>query len=111
MATSAMRGCDAMPAMTTAPTRSRTGDRRQPTSIALTLRNRIVLTIRNPGTSTIGSASAAMRGSWSPHGYQNTVEAVTDAAAGLGKPAKYRLSVTAIPWMLKRASRMAAAVR
>ena len=38
-----------------------------------------------------------------------TVEAVTDAAAGLGSLAKYFLSLPAL-WMLKRASRSAAAV-
>src|SRR4029077_8025298 len=82
----------------------------QPTSIAFTLRNRIVLTMTNPGTSTIGTASAATRGSWRPHGYRKTVEAVTEAAAGLGRPAKCRLPVPAMPGLSTPPSRSAAAV-
>ena len=77
-----------MAAITIAPMSSTSGDRRQPTSIAFTLRKRIVLTISRPGTITIGSASAAMRGSCRPQGYRKTVDAVTEAAAGLGRPAK-----------------------
>ena len=42
-------------------------------------------------------------------GYAKIVDAGTVAAAGLGMPTKYRLS-TEPAWMLKRASRMAAAV-
>ena len=52
------------------------------------LRKRIVLTMRNPGTSTIGNASNETRRSCKPHGYMNTVEAMTPPAAGLGRPAK-----------------------
>jgi len=57
-------------ASATAPKNSHEGDRRHPTSIALMLRNRIVLTMRNAGTITIATAGAAARGSCSPHGYR-----------------------------------------
>jgi len=57
-------------ASATAPKNSHDGERRQPTSIALMLRKRIVLTIRNAGTITIATAGAAARGSCRPHGYR-----------------------------------------
>src|SRR5205814_8762963 len=76
-------------------------------------RKRIVLTIRNAGTSTIASAGNAASRSCNPYGYKYTVAAITDAAAGLGIPTKYRLSVDAMlvaVWTLKRARRIAAAL-
>ena len=94
-----------------APRKSAKYERRQPTSIALMLRKRIVLTIRNAGTSTIGSAGSAARGSCSPQGYRNTVAAMT--AAGGGARHADEVALVGRPssvWMLNRASRIAAAV-
>src|SRR3954468_4157443 len=92
MTTRASRGGEAISASPTQARKRTKYDRRQPTSIALTLRNLIVLTIRNAGTSTIASAGKAVSRKCRPYGYQNTVAAMTDAAAGLGIPTKYRLS-------------------
>src|SRR3990170_2384066 len=69
----------------------------------------MVLTIRNAGTSTSAITGAAPEVSRRPAGYAKIVAATTPAAAGLGMPAKYRLSPEPA-WMLKRARRIAAAV-
>ena len=79
--TSASRGLVAISAMTIAPRNKTKYDRRQPTSIALMLRKRIVLTIRNAGTSTTASAGTAARGSWIPHGHTIVVRQVVGILA------------------------------
>ena len=68
-----------------------------PSSIAFTLRKRMVLTMRTAGTRTMASAGRAGPGSCNPNG--NRIDGRGDHGPGggeLGRPTKCRLSVAVV---------------
>ena len=84
-------------------------ERRRPGMSDPTLRNRRRLTISTEGNRRTGSATNAVTGSVKPTGQAKTVAAGMLAAAGLGRPTKYRLSPSGA-CRLNRARRTAVAV-